>query len=332
MKTFIIAEAGVNHNGSLELAKKLVDAAINAGADCIKFQTFKAEKLVSTSALKAEYQTRNSMDKHETQYEMLKKVELSYEDFIILKNYCDDQGIEFLSTSFDLESTDFLATLGVSRWKIPSGEITNLPYLEKIAQFKQPVILSTGMSEMDDIRNALEVFRRHENYDVTILHCTSEYPAPINEVNLNAMSSIKTVFNTSVGYSDHTEGIEIPIAAVSLGATIIEKHFTLDRTLDGPDHKASIEPNELKRMIDSIRKVEASLGDGVKRVTESERKNRSVVRKSIVAQRKINKGEILSTDNLSVKRPGNGISPMQWYEVLGSEAIRDFDKDEMIEV
>jgi N,N'-diacetyllegionaminate synthase len=231
-----------------------------------------------------------------------------------------------------LESTDFLATLGVSRWKIPSGEITNLPYLEKIAQFKQPVILSTGMSEMDDIRNALEVFRRHENYDVTILHCTSEYPAPINEVNLNAMSSIKTVFNTSVGYSDHTEGIEIPIAAVSLGATIIEKHFTLDRTLDGPDHKASIEPNELKRMIDSIRKVEASLGDGVKRVTESERKNRSVVRKSIVAQRKINKGEILSTDNLSVKRPGNGISPMQWYEVLGSEAIRDFDKDEMIEV
>lgn len=332
MGVFIIAEAGVNHNGSLKLAKKLVDEAKNAGVDCIKFQTFIAENIVSKTAVKAEYQKQNTNNSSESQYNMLKKLELSFPDFIELNNYCKAKNIQFLSTAFDFDSIDFLSSLDMNVWKIPSGEITNLPYLIKIANLGKDVILSTGMSTMEDIQNALSVLKTNGAGNITVLHCTTEYPAPFTDVNLKAMLTIKDEFNVNIGYSDHTKGIEIPISAVALGATVIEKHFTLDKNMQGPDHKASLEPYELKKMVESIRNVESALGDGIKRLAESEKKNISVARKSIIAKRDIKKGEIFTQENLTVKRPGNGISPMKWFEILGQEAIKDFKEDELIEI
>jgi N,N'-diacetyllegionaminate synthase len=331
MKVFIIAEAGVNHNGSLDLAKKLVDEAKKAGADCVKFQTFLSKNIVSRTALKADYQNKNT-DKNETQLEMLKKLELSYNDFIDLNSYCSKKGIKFLSTAFDFDSIDFLNKLDMIVWKIPSGEITNLPYLIKIAKLKKPVILSTGMSTIQDIRSAIDVLKNNGAGEITVLHCTTEYPTPYEDVNLRAMLTIKNEFNVNIGYSDHTKGIEVPIAAVALGATVIEKHFTLDRNLEGPDHKASLEPQELKNMVDSIRNIEAALGNGIKKPAESEIKNMNIARKSIVALKDIKKGEVFSETNITVKRPGNGISPMKWFDIIGKTAIKDFKEDELIEI
>ncbi len=331
MSVYIIAEAGVNHNGSLTLAKKLVDAAVLSGADCIKFQTFKAENIVSQNAPKAAYQ-KQTTDENETQWQMLKKLELSYDEFVELSEYCQQQGIEFLSTAFDLSSVEFLNKLGMRRWKIPSGDITNLPYLMKIAQYNQPMILSTGMSTMDDILSAVDVIKKNGDVDLTVLHCTTEYPTPFKDVNLNAMLAIQQELGVKIGYSDHTKGIEVPVAAVALGATVIEKHFTLDKTMEGPDHKASLEPNELKAMVDAIRNIEDSLGDGIKKPAESEKKNIKIVRKSIVAKCDIKAGEVFTEDNLTTKRPAAGISPMQWFEVIGKVAKRDFSEDELIEL
>ena len=331
MRTLIIAEAGVNHNGSIEVAKQLVDAAKESGADCVKFQTFKSENLVSKKAIKAEYQKQTTQS-NESQFEMLKKLELSHNDFIELKKYCEKKEIEFLSTAFDFESIEFLKNLEIKFWKIPSGDITNLPYLIKIAQFGMPVILSTGMSNMDEIREAIRILTENGVIDLTVLHCTTEYPTPYNDVNLNAMLSIKDEFNIKIGYSDHTKGIEIPIAAVALGATVIEKHFTLDCQMEGPDHKASLEPKELKKMVESIRNVEQALGNGNKEPASSEVKNMSIARKSIIANKVIHEGDYFSEDNLTVKRPGDGISPMLWFDVIGKVAKRDFQEDELIEI
>lgn len=328
----IIGEAGVNHNGSMEIAKQLIDAAAMAGVDYVKFQTFKAEKLVTKEAKQAEYQQRNAMD--DSQYAMLKKLELSEAQHEELIAYCKEKGVKFLSTAFDMESVEYLHSLHLGLWKIPSGEITNYPYLKKIAQYGEPVIMSTGMCEMEDVRNAVEVLCKHglKKEQITVLHCNTEYPTPMQDVNLKAMQEIKNAIEVKVGYSDHTQGIEVPIAAVALGAVVIEKHFTLDRTLPGPDHKASLEPNELKAMVDAIRNIEQALGDGVKHVSESERKNMAIARKSIVAARYIKQGEVFSEDNLCVKRPGNGISPMRWEDVIGTCAKRDFNADELIEL
>ncbi len=331
MSVYVIAEAGVNHNGSLELAKKLVDAAKLAGADCIKFQTFISKHIVSKNALKAEYQKMQT-DPQESQHDMLKKLELSFDEFIELNEYCKIKDIEFMSTAFDFESIDFLYSLGMRTWKIPSGEITNLPYLIKIARLNKPVILSTGMSTLEEIRYAIKVLKENGAGEITVLHCTTEYPTPFEDVNLRAMNTIKEEFNVKVGYSDHTKGIEVPIAAVALGATVIEKHFTLDRNMEGPDHKASLEPDELKSMIDSIRKIELALGNGIKQPAESEKNNIVVARKSIVANKDIKAGELFTEDNLTVKRPGNGISPMRWFDVIGKVAPRDFKEDELIEL
>lgn len=331
MSVFVIAEAGVNHNGSLELAKKLVDAAKVAGADCVKFQTFVSKNIVSKNAIKAEYQKRQT-EPEESQYDMLKKLELSFNEFIELNNYCKSKNIEFMSTAFDFDSVDFLDSLEMSTWKIPSGDITNLPYLIKIAKLNKPVILSTGMSTIDDIRSAIKVLKKNGAAEVTILHCTTEYPTPFEDVNLKAMNSIKEEFGVKVGYSDHTRGIEIPIAAVALGATVIEKHFTLNKNMEGPDHKASLEPNELKAMIDSIRHIELALGNGMKQPAESEKKNMAVARKSIIASKDIKTGELFTEENLTVKRPGDGISPMRWFDVIGKVASRDFEEDELIEL
>lgn len=331
MNSYIIAEAGVNHNGSLELAKNLVDKAKEAGADCVKFQTFKANQIVSKNAVKADYQKKQN-ESSESQYEMLKKLELSFYDFIELNNYCKETGINFLSTAFDFESIDFLNELGMQVWKIPSGEITNLPYLVKIAQLNKKVILSTGMSTMSEIENAVNILKDNGASEIIILHCTTEYPTPYEDVNLNAMLTIKEKFGYDVGYSDHTMGIEVPIAAVALGAKVIEKHFTLDRNMDGPDHKASLEPSELKSMVDAIRNIELSMGTGIKEPANSEKKNITIARKSIVAKRFIKKDEILTEQNLTVKRPGDGISPMKWFEIIGSKAIRNFNEDELIEI
>ena len=331
MNVFIIAEAGVNHNGSIELAKKMVDQAQEAGADCIKFQTFVAKNLVSRSAAKAEYQKLNT-DANESQFEMLNKLALSFDEFSELSKYCSSKNIEFLSTPFDLESIDFLATLGMKRWKIPSGEITNIPYLIKIARLGKPVILSTGMSTLEDIRAALSVLKENGTHDITVLHCTTEYPAPFEDVNLKAMETIQSKLCVPVGYSDHTRGIEVAIAAVAMGATVIEKHFTLDRNMEGPDHKASLEPNELKAMVKAIRNVEVAIGDGVKKPTDAEKKNMDIVRKSIIAKRDIKKGELFTEENLTVKRPGNGLSPMRWFEVIGQKAPRNFKEDELIDL
>lgn len=325
-KVFIIAEAGVNHNGSFELAKQLVDKAVGAGVDCVKFQTFKAENLVNKTARKADYQIENT-GANDSQLNMLKNLELTYEQFKDLKEYCDGKGIMFLSTPFDLDSADFLNDLDMQIFKVPSGEITNLPYLRKINSFKKDVILSTGMANLDEIQNALDVLK---DCNVSLLHCTTEYPCPYDNVNMNAMITIKDRFNLPVGYSDHTQGIEIPIMAVSMGAEIIEKHFTLDKNMEGPDHKASLEPDELKQMVQSIRNVEKSFGDGVKEPQETEKKNIEIARKSIVAKCNIKKGEIFSEDNLTVKRPGSGISPMRWDEIIGTFAQKDYKEDELI--
>ena len=330
MGVYIIAEAGVNHNGSFDLARRLVDAAKAAGADCIKFQTFRAQNLVSRNAGKADYQKATTGDG--SQADMLSKLELSYDAFSRLKQYCEEVGITFLSTPFDLESAAFLDALGVPFWKIPSGEVTNLPYLEALAKTGRPVVMSTGMCEMDEIEAALRVLREHGTSDIRLLHCNTEYPTPFADVNLRAMETMRRAFGVEVGYSDHTKGIEVPIAAVALGATIIEKHFTLDRNMDGPDHKASLEPDELAAMVSAIRNIEQALGSGEKTASPSERKNIAVARKSIVAKRAIKAGERLTEDNLTVKRPGSGVSPMRWRDVLGTVAIRDFEEDEMIEV
>ncbi|NLY45187.1 MAG: N-acetylneuraminate synthase [Tissierella sp.] len=328
---YIIAEAGVNHNGSLDLAKKLVDKAKESGADCIKFQTFVSSNLVSKDASKAEYQ-KQITGSEESQYQMLRKLELSFEDFKVLNEYCKEKDIEFASTAFDLDSLEFLNQLDMPFWKIPSGEITNLPYLIKIASTKKTIIMSTGMSTLDEVRDAMRVLRDNGASDIILLHCTTEYPAPYEEINLKAMATIGEEFDISVGYSDHTKGIEIPIAAVAMGASVIEKHFTLDRNMEGPDHKASLEPNELKAMIGAIRNVEKAIGHGIKQPSESEKKNISIVRKSIFAKTHIKKGEIFTEDNITVKRPGSGISPMRWFEVVGEQAIRDFREDELIEI
>ena len=328
----IIAEAGVNHNGSIEMAKRLVDAAADAGVDYVKFQTFKAEKLVTKEAKRAEYQQRSAAD--DSQYAMLKKLELSEAQHKELIVYCNEKGLRFLSTAFDMESVEYLHSLHLGLWKIPSGEITNYPYLKKIAQYCEPVILSTGMCEMEDVQNAVDVLCKNglKKEQITVLHCNTEYPTPMQDVNLRAMVQMRERLGVKVGYSDHTQGIEVPIAAVALGAEVIEKHFTLDRTLPGPDHKASLEPKELKAMVDAIRNIEQALGDGNKHVSESERKNMAIARKSIVAAKDIKQGEKLTEDNLCVKRPGNGISPMRWEEVIGTCAKRDFKEDELIEL
>lgn len=331
MSVFIIAEAGVNHNGSLELAKKLVDAAKDAGADCVKFQTFVSKNIVSKNAVKAEYQKQQT-EPEESQQDMLKKLELSFDEFVELNEYCKSKSIEFMSTAFDFDSIDFLDGLEMGTWKIPSGDITNLPYLIKIANLNKPVILSTGMSTMEDIRSAIKALKENGATELTVLHCTTEYPTPFEDVNLRAMNTIKEEFGVKVGYSDHTKGIEVPIAAVALGATVIEKHFTLDRDMEGPDHKASLEPNELKAMVDSIRQIELALGNGMKQPAESEKKNMAVARKSIIASKDIKAGEIFTDENLTVKRPGDGISPMRWFDVIGKYAPRDFEEDELIEL
>jgi N,N'-diacetyllegionaminate synthase len=333
MHTIIIAEAGVNHNGSIETAKKLIDAAAHAKADYVKFQTFKAEKLVTKSAAKAEYQQKNAGN-DEGQLNMLKKLELSEQDHIELIDYCHSKNIKFLSTAFDADSVSLLKKLGINIGKIPSGEITNLPYLRLMAQSFSELIVSTGMATMEEIAGAINAITKagFDKKNITVLHCNTEYPTPMKDVNLLAMHDIKNQFEVKIGYSDHTLGIEVPIAAVALGATVIEKHFTLDRKMEGPDHVASLEPAELKAMVNAIRNIEAALGDGIKKPSSSEIKNKAIARKSIVAAKKIKQGELFSEDNITVKRPGIGISPMMWDEVLGNRAIKDFEEDALIEV
>jgi len=330
MSVYIIAEAGVNHNGSFKLACDLVDEAKKAGVDCIKFQTFKSENLVSKNAAKADYQKETTGEG--SQIDMLKKLELSYDEFLELKDYCEEVGICFLSTPFDFDSIRFLESLDMPFWKIPSGEITNYPYLVTLAKTKKPVILSTGMCEMSEIEAAIKVLRDNGTGDIKLLHCNTEYPTPFEDVNLNAMQTMRDAFDLEVGYSDHTKGIEVPVAAVALGAAVIEKHFTLDKNMEGPDHKASLDPKELALMVQGIRNIEKAMGTGVKIPSPSEKKNIAVARKSIVAARDIKKGEVLTDDNITVKRPGSGISPMRWDEVTGRAAIRDFKEDELIEI
>lgn len=332
-KVIIIAEAGVNHNGDLNLAKRLIDAAVDAGVDYVKFQTFKAENIVNKSAEKAGYQVQNSNDDDNFQFKMLKELELAPEIHEELISYCKSKSIKFLSTPFDLDSIVLLKSLGITIGKIPSGEVTNLPYLKAMARTFREIILSTGMSEMDEIAAAIEVLHKSgmKMENLTVLHCNTEYPTPMSDVNLLAMRSIRDKFNVKIGYSDHTLGIEVPIAAVALGATVIEKHFTLDRTMKGPDHRASLEPDELKKMVNSIRNIELALGHSTKSPSNSESKNINNVRKSIVAKTDIQQGQLFTENNLTVKRPGNGINPMQWDEVLGKTAWRNFKSDELID-
>ena len=329
--TFVIAEAGVNHNGDIEIAKSLIREAKKAGADAVKFQTFKAEKVMSKFAQKADYQKTNT-GSEESQLEMVKKLELPYNAFVVLQQYCDELGIMFMSTPFDLDSIDFLDRLGLAIIKIPSGEITNLPYLIKMGKRGKKIILSTGMATLDEIDDAIKILRENGTEDISVLHCNTEYPTPYRDVNLKAMNTIRERFQLEVGYSDHSLGIEVPIAAVALGATIIEKHFTLDKNLEGPDHIASLEPEELAAMIRAIRNIEEALGSGEKQPSESESKNMVIARKSIIAKCDIKKGEVFTEENLTVKRPGNGINPMRWYEIIGQAAIRDFVEDELIEL
>ena len=334
-KVIIIAEAGVNHNGDINKAMQLIDKAVEASVDYIKFQTFKTELCISKNAVKADYQIENTQNSSESQLEMVKKLELSFDQFIELEKYCQQKGIKFLSTGFDSESLTFLAQLGVTIAKIPSGEITNLPYLRQVASLFPEVILSTGMATIDEIKDAVKVLTDNgvSKDKITILHCNTEYPTPMEDVNLKAMLHIQRELGIPVGYSDHTLGIEVPIAAVALGATVIEKHFTLDKTLPGPDHKASLEPDELKAMVSAIRNIEKAIGgSGLKEVSKSEAKNKPIARKSIVAATNIKKGNIFTPENLAVKRPGTGISPMQWDEIIGKEAKRDFQEDELIEL
>ena len=333
MKTLIIAEAGVNHNGDIALAKKLIAAAADAGADLVKFQTFIARNLVSKSAPKAEYQ-KNVTDPEESQQEMVRKLELSKENHLELIDECKRKGIGFFSTAFDLESVDLLEEFGFKLVKVPSGELTNLPYLRYLTRTGKPVLLSTGMANLGEIEAAINVIEQAgtPRAKITVLHCTTEYPTPMEDVNLRAMVNIGNALGVKVGYSDHTSGIEIPIAAVALGATVIEKHFTLDRNLPGPDHRASLEPDELKAMVAGIRNIERALGDGIKRPSPSELKNKPIARKSLVAATDIKAGELFSVENLATKRPGTGVSPMLWDEVIGRSAPRDFNEDELIEL
>lgn len=327
----VIAEAGVNHNGSFELAKKMVDAAKEAGVDYVKFQTFNPQKLVSKYAEKAKYQ-KETTGSDETQLQMLQKLTLTEDNFLSLRDYCKEVGIGFISTPFDLDSIAFLETFDMDFWKVPSGEVTNLPYLEAIARTKRKVVMSTGMCDMNEIQDAMEVLKKNGTTEITLLHCNTQYPTPYEHVNLSAMSTIKDTLHKEVGYSDHTQGIEVPIAAVAMGATVIEKHFTLDKNMEGPDHKASLDPTELKQMVSAIRNIEKAIGNGLKEPSSSELTNKAVARKSIVASREIKQGEILSEYNLTTKRPGTGISPMKWYEVIGKAAARDFSEDEIIEL
>lgn len=330
-RVYIIAEAGVNHNGDINIAKRLVDAACEAGANVVKFQTFQADSIVSKYAQKAGYQLHTT-DKEETQKEMLKKLELTYDMHVELIQYCKAVGIDFLSTPFDLDSIDLLESVGMNLYKIPSGEITNLPYLRKIGSLKKPVIMSSGMSTMEEVKEAVKILKENGAKDVSVLHCNTQYPTPVRDVNLNVMNSIRKEVGVRVGYSDHTEGIEVPIAAVAMGAEIIEKHFTLDRTMEGPDHKASLDPDELKAMVKAIRNIEMAIGDAEKKPTVSEQDNITVVRKSIVAKRRIEAGETFSDDNITTKRPGTGITPMLWDSVIGTAAKRKYEEDELIEL
>ncbi|MBR2275180.1 MAG: N-acetylneuraminate synthase [Lachnospiraceae bacterium] len=332
MHILIIAEAGVNYNGDINLAKQMVKAAAGAGADIVKFQTGIPEKVISRFAEKAEYQKVNTGDAEESQLNMARKLMLPWEVYEELIACCRENNIEFLSTPFDIDSADFLHKLGMHTWKIPSGEITNLPLLMHIAAFGEKIIMSSGMSTLSEVRDAVEVLKKNGAEDITLLQCNTEYPTPFEDVNLRVMQTLREEFGLPTGYSDHTLGIEAAVAAAALGAEVIEKHFTLDRTMDGPDQVASIEPEELKKLVTSIRNVEKALGTGVKIPSESEKKNMSIARKSIVAARNIKQGEIFSEDNITCKRPGSGISPMKWFEVIGKTAIRDFTEDELIEL
>lgn len=332
-RIFIIAEAGVNHNGSVDIAKKMIEIAVDVGADAVKFQTFKAEKVISKFAPKAHYQ-KETTNKDESQLEMARKLELDKNVHKELVNYCKEKNIIFLSTPFDLGSVELLNNLGLKIFKIPSGEITNLPYLRKIGKLGKKVIISTGMADLKEIENALNILIEEgtAKEDITVLHCNTEYPTPFEDVNLLAMLTIKDTFKVNIGYSDHTLGIEIPIAAAALGATTIEKHFTLDRNMQGPDHKASLEPNELKAMVKAIRNIEKAMGDGIKKPSPSELKNKLVARKSIVAAKEIKKGNFFSRENITTKRPATGLSPMDWDKVKGKIAKRDFQEDELVEL
>lgn len=331
-KIFVIAEAGVNHNGNMETAKRMIDAAAEAGADAIKFQTFKADNLVRKDAQKAAYQQNNAADKSESQYEMLKKLELTEAVHRELIDYCKMTGIMFLSTPFDTDSVHMLMGYDVAIMKVPSGEITNYPYLREIAHTGKPVIMSTGMCDLEEVKAAVRVLRENGSTEITLLHCNTEYPTPMQDVNLRAMRTLGEETGLPVGYSDHTQGIEVSIAAAAMGASVIEKHFTLDRNMEGPDHKASLEPGELRAMVQAIRNIESALGDGVKRPSVSEMKNRDVARKSIVAKTNIRKGEVFTEENLTAKRPGSGVSPMYWNDVVGLAADRDYEPDEMIAI
>lgn len=331
MGVFIIAEIGVNHNGSVSIAKEMIDVAAEAGVDCVKFQTFKTENIVTLSAKKAEYQEENTKNAG-SQYQMLKSLELTKEEFMELKKYCNQKDIKFLSTPFDFESIGFLNQMNMELFKVPSGEVTNLPYLRLIAKTKKPVILSSGMCELHEIEEAVSILREGGCPDISLLQCTTEYPTKFSDVNLKVIETLKKHFKVRVGLSDHTEGIEIPIAATALGAEIIEKHFTLDKTMKGPDHKASIEPPELKAMVQAIRNVEAAIGSGIKKPTQMELSNRNAARKSIVVSCDVKKGTFFSEENITVKRPGNGLTPMRWDDVLGTRAKKDFRKDEMVEL
>jgi len=331
VSVFIIAEAGVNHNGSLELAKKLIDVAVEAGADAVKFQTFKAVNLVSQTAEKADYQ-KQTTDESESQFDMIKKLELDFDAHKNLIEYCKERKIMFLSAPFDHDSINLLNELGLKIFKIPSGEISNLPYLRLIGSLGKQVILSTGMSTLKEVGDALTILvdSGTKKEDITVLHANTMYPTPMEDVNLNAMQTIQKEFDVAVGYSDHTLGIEVDISAVTMGASIVEKHFTLDKTMKGPDHKASLDPKELRAMVSAIRNIEKALGNGVKVPSRSEQPNITVARKSIVAKKMIKQGDVLTEENITVKRPGNGISPMKWNEVLGTLATRDYQMDELI--
>ncbi|MGB4660452.1 MAG: N-acetylneuraminate synthase [Mobilitalea sp.] len=329
-KTYIIAEAGVNHNGDVALAKEMIAAAKKAGVDAVKFQTFVSKNLVSQFAPKAQYQ-KLATGQEESQLQMLQKLELSFEHFRELNEYAKRIAIDFISTPFDLESIDFLATLSMPFWKIPSGEVTNKPYLMKIEQTKLPIILSTGMCTIEEIAEALVIFQDYSRADITLLHCNTEYPTPFSDVNLRAMKTIANNFGIRVGYSDHTQGIEVAIAAVALGAQVIEKHFTMDKTMPGPDHKASLEPEELAAMVKAIRNIEAALGNGIKQPSPSEQKNIAIARKSIVARNNIQKGELFTEENITTKRPGDGVSPMRWFDLIGKTSNRNYFIDEKID-
>ena len=330
-KVFIIAEAGVNHNGSINLAKKLIDVAANSGADAVKFQTFKAINTITKNAEKANYQ-KNTTDQRENQFDMVKKLELSKEMHIELINYSKNKNIKFLSSPFDHDSIELLKDLGLEIFKIPSGEITNLPYLRHIGKLNKKIILSTGMSDMNEVKNALDILVNSgtKKKNITVLHANTEYPTPMEDVNLRAMMTIGRELDVNFGYSDHTLGIEVDIAAVALGACVIEKHFTLDCNMEGPDHKASLEPDQLKEMVKAIRNIELALGSDIKKPSKSEMPNIQIVRKSIVAKTEIKKGDILNKANLAVKRPGNGISPMKWDEIIDTKATKNYKEDELI--